>query len=382
MDSSCTSKRAVIVKKIYQPPLPKEYDGRGKQGKYADLLKSLILREKSFEGKYTTLVNTLGLFGRYFDDFKSRNPAIADQLKHQSDENDFNLWKSSEFTATGEREYKSAISLKLREILSGSLKSLQKEEIVSLQDIYKIVPDKEIVMEDFTPRPRSKIEEYDEWEIYSKAIEKEASRKGSVLNQELAKHLILGYDFQYSLEWLVTPYDGPVECTPEQGQAIENYQLYVRQCAMAEYKGLNGLPDVEDYPLITNTGLFFQNPKLVQLYNDVDEGLRPRLFGGVKFWKEIRYEVVDDNKAARYWPQEGFNAEQAADQVSQEILNYMEQRLKAKKVEVDPNGLDDVQRALGRAKAGGEYFLKEYVSAVRFHERLKGLYEKATLPTE
>ena len=108
----------------------------------------------------------------------------------------------------------------------------------------------------------------------------------------------------------------------------------------------------------------------------------PRLFGGVKFWKEIRYEVVDDNKAARYWPQEGFNAEQAADQVSQEILNYMEQRLKAKKVEVDPNGLDDVQRALGRAKAGGEYFLKEYVSAVRFHERLKGLYEKATLPTE
>ena len=238
-----------------------------------------------------------------------------------------------------------------------------------------IVPDKDVVMEDFTIRPRSKVEEYEEWEICSKAIEEEASQKGAVLNPELAKHLILGYDYLQSLMWSITPYDGPVEATPEQAEAIENYQRYVRQCVVKEYKGLAELPVVEDYPLITNAGLFFQNPKLVQLYNDVDERLRLTLFGDVRFWKVIRFEVVDDNKAARYWPQEGFYSEQAADQVSQEILSYMDDQLQKKKVEAGRDDLKDIRLALGSPKAEREYRLKDYVSVVRFHEMLKKLYE-------
>ena len=375
VDKLCTKKNAVIVKKIYSTPLSKEIDGRGKHGKYVDLLRPLLLNLHSFEGKYTTLANHLGLFSKYFTEIKFRSPDIAEQLERQSDSQDFNLWRHNKHTSAGEREYKAVISLKLREILKGALQSLQKDGIVNLQEVYAIVPDKDVVMEDFTIRPRSKVEEYEEWEICGKAIEEEASRKGAVLNPELAKHLILGYDYLQSLMWSITPYDGPVEATPEQAEAIENYQRYVRQCVVKEYKGLAELPVVEDYPLITNVGLFFQNPKLVQLYNNVDEKLRPTLFGDVKFWKEIRYEVVDDNKAARYWPQEGFHSEQAADQVSQEILSYMDGQLKKKRLETGPDDLDDVHLALGTPKAGREYILKNYASAVRFHEMLKKLYE-------
>lgn len=135
------------MKKIYPTPLSKEIDGRGKHGKYVDLLRPLLLNLHSFQGKYITLANHLGLFLKYFTEIKSRSPNIAEQLEHQSDSQDFNLWRQNKQTSAGEREYKAVISLKLREILKGAMQSLQKDGIINFQEIYAIIPDKDVVME-------------------------------------------------------------------------------------------------------------------------------------------------------------------------------------------------------------------------------------------
>ena len=81
VDPSCAKKNAVIVTKIYNPPLPKENDGRGKHGTYADYIRPLLVGMGAFEGKYSTLTNRLGLFSRYFDELKKNNPPLMKQLE-------------------------------------------------------------------------------------------------------------------------------------------------------------------------------------------------------------------------------------------------------------------------------------------------------------
>lgn len=271
MDPLCTKKNAVIVTKIHNPPLPKENDGRGKHGIYADDIKPLLVSLGTFEGKYSTLANQVGVFSRYFDELKKNNSELMKQLERQTNELDYNLWKRNEFMAPGEKEYRSILSGKVKDILKSNLEALHREGTVQYEAHYKIIPDTSLTMEDYRTRPMSKAEEIEGWEKHCKAIEQEASRENSVLNTELAEHLIFGIGKAYSLDYpLLCAGENPVICSPGQEAAIENYQFYVRQCAMKEYRHLDKLPVVDGEELITKSGLFFQNPRLVQIYNKID----------------------------------------------------------------------------------------------------------------
>jgi len=383
VDPSCTKKNTVIVTKIFNPPLPEKYKGTGKHGKYADFLRPLLLSLVCFEGKYTTLANKLGLWGRFLNDIKSRSPGIADQLKHQPDENDFNLWSISDYTPAGESECKHIFNSKTKEILKNTLQSLEKDGIILFQEFYKIFPDTDVVMENFETRCRSNVEEHGKRETCCNAIDEEASKKNAVLNPSQAKHLILGYDFQCcEKELFFRDVDHmPIVATQEQVKAIENYQLYVRQCAVKEYYRLEELPGVEEYYEISNAWQFFQNRKLVQKYKQIDEKLKVLLFGNVMFWKELRYEVVNV-EAVDYWLKEDFDAKRAADQVSQEVLNYVDNQLQKRELEAGPNDLNDIHLALGKPKVGQKYTLKNYTSAVRFYKKVKVLYENEPTSSE
>ncbi|WP_297998318.1 hypothetical protein [uncultured Oscillibacter sp.] len=245
-DPSCVKKNAVIVTKIHNPPLPKENDGRGKHGIYADDIKPLLVSLGTFEGKYSTLANQVGVFSRYFDELKKNNSELMKQLERQTNELDYNLWKRNEFMAPGEKEYRSIISEKVKDILKSNLEALHREGTVQYEAHYKIIPDASLTMEDYRTRPMSKAEEIEGWEMHCKAIEQEASREKSVLNTELAEHLIFGIDKAYSLDYqLLRAGENPVICSPEQEAAIENYQFYVRQCVMKEYRNLDKLPVVD-----------------------------------------------------------------------------------------------------------------------------------------
>ena len=370
MDPLCTKKNAVIVTKIHNPPLPKENDGRGRRGIYADDIRPLLVNIGEFEGKHFVLANQVGVFSRYFDELKKNNSELVKQLERQTNELDYNLWKRNEFMAPGEKEYRSIISEKVQDILKSNLEALHREGTVQYEAHYKIIPDTSLTMEDYRTRPMSKAEEIEGWEEHRKAIEREASRKNSVLNAELAEHLIFGIDKAYSLDYqLLRAGENPVICSPEQEAAIENYQFYVRQCAMKEYRHLDKLPVVDGEELITKSGLFFQNPRLVQIYNKIDNKLRPLLFGDITFWREIEYRVIDEKKAERYL--KGFDQRQAADELSQRVLEYMDKQLENHIVEAKPGDWKDIPGAFGRVPDGA---LRRYQSAVRFHKKLKGLY--------
>lgn len=375
VDPTCTAKNAVIVTKIHNPPLERENDGRGKRGTYADFIRPLLILQESFEGKYTTLANRLGLFSKYFDEWKENDTKLVKQLERQSDEMDFNLWKQYDYMVRGEREYCSLISGKLRDILKSSLEALNKEGVVKFEAHYIIVPNRSITMEDYTTRPMSKVEGMEKRKEHHKAIEQEAAQKNAALRTEVAEHLIFGIDKAYPVDYqLLHSDDTPVLCSPEQESAIENYQLYVRQCAMKECCKLKELPVVEQHEQIIRSGLFFQNPRLVQTYNKIDDKLRSKLFGNIKFWQEIQYEVTDWNKAERYLPKEGFNAGQAADELSQRVLEYMERQMEKHIVEAGPDDYKDIPGSFGKVPDGP---LRRYESATKFHEKLKGLYETA-----
>ncbi len=371
VEKSCTKKNAVIVTSIYNPPLPKECDGRGKRGIYADDIRPLLVSLKTFEGKYSTLANQIGLFSRYFDEWKKKNPELIKRLEQQGNEMDYNLWKRNEFMAAGEREYCSIVSEKLKDILKSNLKALDREKAIRLEAHYKIIPDTSITMEDYRTRPISRAEEMEEWEKHYKAIEQEASQENSVLRVELAEHLILGIDKKYPLDYqLHLANDKPIICFPEQREAIENYQLYVRQCVLKEYRRLNKLPVAEGEGLITRSGLFFQNPRLVKAYNEIDDKLRPLLFGDIKFWQEIQYAVIDLGKAEKYL--KGFDQKQAAERLSQKVLEYMDRQMEKHIVEAGAEDYKDIPGAFGRVPDG---VLKRYRSAVKLHGKLKELYE-------
>lgn len=373
VDPSCTKKNAVIVTKIHNPPLLKECDGRGRHGIYADDIRPLLVSLKTFGGKYSTLANQIGLFSRYFDEWKKKNPELMKRLEQQGNETDYNLWKRNDFMARGEREYCSIISEKLKDVLKSNLKALNGKEAIRFEAHYKIIPDTSIMMEDYRTRPMSEVEEFEGWETHHKVIEQEANRENSVLQVELAEHLIFGIDKAHSLNYyLHFASDRPVLCSPEQETAIENYQLYLRQCAVKECRHLDKLPAAVGEELITRSGLFFQNTRLVQIYNKIDYELRPLLFGDIKFWQEVQYEVIDWGKAEKYI--KGFDQEQAADRLSQKVLEYMDKQMEKHIVEAGPDDYKDIPRAFGRVSNGA---LKRYQSAAKLHEKLKELYETA-----
>lgn len=106
--------------------------------------------------------------------------------------------------------------------------------------------------------------------------------------------------------------------------------------------------------------------------------MKERLFGEVRFWNEVRYEIRDRSKAEKYLykdreSNETINKQQTAYQLSQGILRYMNGRMRKEQVEADEEWLSDIKR-LGEAKAGEKYTLRCYQSANQFHKKLKGLY--------
>ena len=375
VDPTATSKRALIITAIHETPLPME-DHRGRHGTYIDALRPLILKNQRFEGKMYVLCNDLGLFSKYSQEVQ-RSPAVKDTLLRNG-EHEYNLWKVDDRMQLGEAEYCMRISQQNREVLKRAMDSLQKEGIIQWQGYFKMQPDLFYPLGNSHYRKKSVKELMEEREKYLREIQKEAARPNSILDAELAAFLINGIDIlnpyiqQLYNYYMGTAYDTE-RCTPRQEEAIRNYQAYVRQLAYMAHFHLSELPG-RDLEIISNEGKFFIDSALARAYRKLDDKLRPHLFGEIKFWKEISYQVIDPEKAKAYRP-EGFSQDDAcADEISQKILEYMDGPMRQRRVEAGKNDLKDIIGYFGTPKAGSQYPLGSFASAVNLHERLKGLY--------
>lgn len=375
VDPTATSRRALIITAIHETPLPME-DHRGRHGTYIDALRPLILKNQRFDGKMYALCNDLGLFSKYFQEVQ-KSPAIKDTLLRNG-EHEYNLWKVGEHMQLGEVEYRMMISRQNREVLKRAMDSLQKEGIIQWQRYFKIQPDLFYPIGNSNYRKKSVKELMEEREKYLREIRKEAARPNSILDAELAASLINGIDIlnpyiqQVYNYYMGTAYDTE-RCTLSQEEAIRNYQGYVRQLAYREHFHLSELPD-RDLEIISNEGKFFVNSALARAYRKLDDDLRPKLFGEIKFWKEVSYEVIDPEKAKAYRPEDFSQDAACADEVSQKILGYMEGQMKQRQVEAGKNDLKDIIGYFGTPKVGNPYPLGSFGSAANLHERLKGLY--------
>ena len=375
VDSTATSKRAVIITAIHEDPLPME-DHRGERGTYADFMRPLVLKLTEFEGKMYVLCNELGLFSRYFQEMQ-RSSVVKDTLGRNG-EFEYNLWNTNEKLLLGEREYNALLYRQLRDVLKRTLDSLKKKGILEWGFIFKCQPDLFYDVGNGKYRKKSLVELKDEKQAYLQEIQKEAGRANALLNVELVVPLINGIDISNPfVRGKYTPYgedrNEVVYCTLQQEEAIQNYQLYVRQLAYQKHFKLEELPK-GDLEIITNEGKFFANPALARAYQRMDERLRPRLFGNIKFWKEVYYIVVDPEKAKAYRP-EGFSKdEDCAAQVSKEVLRYMEKQLKKCEVEAEKRDLADITNYIGEPEAGRKYYLSCFKSAADKQKHLEQLY--------
>lgn len=375
VDPTATSKRAVIITAIHEDPLPME-DHRGERGTYADFMRPLVLKLSEFEGKMYVLCNELGLFSRYFQEMQ-RSSVVKDTLGRNG-EFEYNLWNTNEKLLLGEREYNALLYRQLRDVLNRTLDSLQKKGILEWGFIFKCQPDLFYDVGNGEYRKKSMVELEGEKQTYLQEIQKEAKRESSLLKAELVASLINGIDI--SDAWTRRNYSPYGEdrhevayCTPQQEEAIQNYQLYVRQLAYQKHFKLEELPK-GDLEIISNEGKFFANPALVRAYQRTDERLRPRLFGNIKFWKEVYYKVVDSEKTKAYRP-EGFSKdEDYAAQVSKEVLHYMEKQLEKCEVEAEERDLADITGYMGKLEAGRKYRLSCFKSAADKQKHLKQLY--------
>ena len=378
VDPKEKSTRKVIVTEIHDPPLPAE-DHRGEHGTYIDDLRPLLLGKTAFEGKMYELCNTVGLFLRYIRELRNM-PTMKDSFRYGRF--GANPWKSDEKGPIGEAAYRSIIAKQTRDKVEFTLNSLQKKGIIFFEEFYKISPDLFCLVDpdeidEFKYRKKSWDELVKERATYLKKIKGAAKRKNSLLNVELASALINGIDLDDpSVKSAYTVYGErqeqlPERCSEKQVEAIENYGLYVRQLAYAQYFKQKSLPTI-DVEEVSNQGKFFLNPALARIYFAIDKNLKKQLFGEVNFWKEIRYEIIDPEKAIAYRP-DGFDQDgELADNVTRKILDYMESQMDTRQMKVAKEYLSDFP-FFGEA-AGHLFRLSDSKSAQALHHHLRDLY--------
>lgn len=231
------SKRAVVILAVHNPPLPPQKDGKGKKGIYIHDLKPLLI-QAAFENmpcdsKPSELFNQLGLFSKYFEELKTQEK-VKKALERHDSPFDYNLWGYNHHLGKG--KYNDIISKKLKEIVTSALNSLQREGVIEWKEYYVVMPN--IYDEQF--KLKSPLQLKEEYKSCIAKLNEVASQKNAALNPELTKTLLFGNggyrEYKHIEEICIFNDRAPASAV--QTQAIENYQLFLRQCAYKEYYSL------------------------------------------------------------------------------------------------------------------------------------------------
>lgn len=393
VDPNITSKRAIIITKIYDSPITIP-ENRGKQGKYSDYLKPLLLLHGSFNGTVSMLFWKLEIFKRFYGErYKEHLPY---ELWRKSDSIDLLPWRipdsERKLLGLGEYIYKRKLWHCMRTAAERSLKSLQQEGKIKYKNYYQILPDYLTDIEETNKkRPKTKPEIQQENRAREVFLHEVCSDPNCILDFE--QIIILDI---FSKEWageksketyrqMVCAAKSdilrcfPLRATSEQEKAIEHLETFLRQYTYKKYKNMVKFPAIEDVP---DEFKFFSNPGLNYLYMQNVKALFPLLVRCKKAWKEMEYTVIEKPNSTDL-PSIDFLSEK----LSIAFFEYMDKQMN--KVEIFPRKKDvsDIKNYwrifdddYPEEKFIGRLFpLKRSISAERLHNTLKQLYYENSL---
>lgn len=384
-----TSKRAIIVKEIYDTPLKLE-ENRGKRGKYSDHLKPLLLLScgcSSFEGKMCRLSNSLGIFEKYTLDQLNNSELWGPKSKINSLE--FNPWEIKEDMMPGKQQYLRKLWNQIRTAIERSLKSLQEDGIVEWTYYHKLKPD---VLTDIAGRKerrlKSSAELQEDNDRREKLLEEILSDANSVLLPETLEQLNI-----YSKSWdncidrdileeavyindMSIPDEFLIRPTEKQEDAIVNLEQFMRQYAYKKGYKLKSLPSVKEIP---NEFEFFQNSHLAKTYKQMVKEMYPWLIECKVIWKEVEYRVVGDPyRLECYINSPEFNSEASKESLSKEFLRYMDSHMEEIMfLPTQTTEFDLKARRFGKATGGPimEKPISISKAACELHEKLQQFYK-------
>ena len=288
IEPSETSKRKLVITKIYDEPIRLE-ENRGRHGKYADIIKPLLLYNvlsTPFEGKMYELLNSIGVF----QENKSYNP-------------NRNPWKVTDTMMPGKQEYMNFLWHQMRSTVERSLDSMQKEGLIQWEYYHKLIPNILVDVEyRLEKRFRTRREVAEDSRRRNEFLEKIISDNNSVLLPETIELLNINspkwdgihidvYKQQIYIEDKERLKPRPLRATPKQEVAIENLQQFYRQYAYKKCYRMNRLPSKEEIP---NGFEFFQNISLSNQYRKLTEEMSPWLIGCTIIWRELEYKIITE----------------------------------------------------------------------------------------
>lgn len=164
--------------------------------------------------------------------------------------------------------------------------------------------------------------------------------------------------------------------TEKQSQAIVSFQTWMRKRSYAQVNHLKELPATDSVEEIRDIWKFFSNPQLKMMYQSLYRNYCDRFLGGLRFWQEIQYKIVNEGKAKKYMPDGDMDADISAEAVllSKRFLLYMEAHLDHPVSAVSNADVEDIIVAFGEARMPISPRLSDFKSAVVLHQHLKALY--------
>ena len=293
-----------FIAEVYDPPLPRE-DKRGKDGKYINLLKPLILSTKEFSGKIYELANEWGLFSEYIKELYPNSYFEG------------NIWKSKSWMSPGERRYRAIMDYQGRDRIKYALKSLADEQKICYRERLMYMPELTVSIEDEDndlefphQRLKTRNELREDMCRVAQLIEAIKFEDNYTLSPDDFTSLNLassknnstdraenrgGKLDHYKMEYYQNRQTlSAIEATPDEVKTYQQYKAYVRFLACLSYLTTDGgnLPKINQ--LLNNEYKFFQNHKLADIYYKLDQELRPELLGWRFVWKDITFTVLDE----------------------------------------------------------------------------------------
>lgn len=374
-DPTIKSKRQLTILEIYDPPLEVE-ENRGRHGEYADLLRPMILRKPSFQGKMSTLLNELEIFKKFFDEVIQFHEYKYDKIP----DNQFNLWNFIRQHGTALNVYSTMVYRQISDTIKRNLNSLQKQGCLTWNDYFMIIPDIFTVIEESADiRPKSNEIIVPQKQQRTETIEKFTRMANCVLDSSLLDTLYI-YSICWNNEYSLYDYKQacltnkgafPIRASDRQEDALKNLSLFFRQLACSDYPKKNTLIRLSKMP---DEFEFWTNPVLVNRYIKLQKKYSPILTGCTDQWKELEFYIKSNYiPTIKYLNEATLASKEYADQLTKKFILYMDKKLDKKiKLPVSER-LDHTAFFLYLADFYDSQ-LNQCQSVIQLHKHLKELY--------
>lgn len=376
LDPTIKSKRQLTILEIYEPPLEIE-DNRGRHGEYADLLRPIILRNFSFCGKMSTLLNDLGIFKRLFDEEIRFQKYKYDKIP----DNQFHLWKAVRAHSSALNVYGHMMYRQVGDTIKRNLNSLQDQGCLTWNEYFMIIPDIFTAIEESADiRPKSKEIILPQEQQRKDLLEHFIHMDNCVLNVDSLNTICIYSDdwsneyslYDYKQACLINNGTFPIRASKQQEQGLNDMNLFFQQLACSNYPENDTLIPLNDMP---DEFEFWNNFTLVRRYNKLQQEYAPILTGCKKQWRELEFQVNRSHATTiKYLNGVIPSLYASADKLTGKFIKYMDKQLNRTEFKLPKSELDDCIRKFFWNKPLYEVKLSDCRSVIDMQSHLKDLY--------